>query len=317
MGEIKPDVRATLILGDAGVWPASTEEVQSGMIPGILEAVKAGCANAGRRLAGMLPAAAGAWPFGRADWESRGPSVLSVPLLMGSVVERLSGRLRPHGFVFPESPVSLWPALISITQNTGVSIPVGTSREALQALRSLFEGLPARVTFNSLDENAALVPEARMQLVLSEMGLIRSVAGPRGSEWRLSTRPVTVGALRAIEGWYREALEVAASELEPLVSAAVANAAVGNATMISAAAQDREEIRGLVALVAAGQAALAVPLPEANKSPGGILGRIARMLAGQGANVPDLTIWEDPWSIWDFSVNAARMDVAGEGSASP
>lgn len=300
MGGLEPGARAALVLGDTGVWPVSAEEVPASIMPEIVEAVTTGCADVGKRLATMLPAASGTWPFGPVDWELRGPSVLSVPVLMGSVVARLSGALRPHRFAVPESPVSLWPVVISITPDAAISIPAGTGREAVRALRSLFEGQPMRVTFNSLDENAALVPDARTHLVLSEMGLIRSVAGPRGSEWRLATRPVTVAALRAIKGWYRDAVEVAVSGLEPVVSAA---------------AEDREEMRGLVALVASGQAALALPLPEANKSRGGILGRIARVIAGQSASVPGLTVWEDPWSIWDFSVNAARMGVASEGMA--
>ena len=291
MSKLEPGGGTAVVLGDRRAWPEHAEQISAGRVSEIVEAVRAGCEATGQRLAAMLPAAAGTWPFGASDWELRGHSILSVPVLMGSVVARLCGTLRPHRFATPETTASLWPAVIPITPSVAVSVPAGTAREALEALRTLFEGVPARVTFNSLDENGSLVPDARSQIVLAGLGLVKSVTGPRGSGWRLVNKPITVAALRAIGRWYRDAVETAVSGLQPVVIAATG---------------EREEVQGLVALIAAGQAARTMPLPEANRSKNGILGRLARMMAGRGANVPGLTIWEDPWSVWDFSVEMAH-----------
>ncbi|MDP2856620.1 MAG: hypothetical protein Q8P50_01415 [Bacillota bacterium] len=282
---------AVVVLGEAGPWPQEQEQVSPGLISRFVETMKPGCEALGVRLAGTLSAAAEAWPFGAQDWALRGHSVLSVPVLMGSVVARLTRGLSVSRVVIPATTTSLWPMVIPITPHLAVSIPAGTDRQALESLRSLFTGLPMRVTFNTLDETGSIVPDARSQLVLAELGLARTATGPHGTEWRLAHKPVATSTLRAIREWYAVTVETAASGLEPLVRS------VGTDAPASA---------GLAALVAAGQTARAVPLPEVDKVRGGFLGRLARIIVGRGASVPGLTIWENPWSVWDFSVEMAR-----------
>jgi hypothetical protein len=177
--------------------------------------------------------------------------------------------------------------VIPITPYVGVSVPAGTDGKALESLKSLFAGVPMRVTFNSLDERGFLVPDARSQLVLAEFGLIRTATGPHGSRWRLASSPVTVAALEAIRPWYCEATETAVTGLKACVESLE---------------PDQMGLGALAALVAAGQTARAIPLPDTDRSRGGLLGRLARVLAGRGAGAPGLTLWDNPWSVSDFSL---------------
>jgi len=291
MSDLRPAAAGgVVILGEAGPWPRKEERISPDVVVKFAETMKPGCEALGAELAGTFSAAAEAWPFGAQDWASRAHSVLSVPVLMGSVVARLTQGLPVSRVAAPDTATSLWPVVIPITPYVAVSIPAGTDRQALESLRSLFTGLPMRVTFNTLDETGSLVPDTRSQLVLAELGLARTAAGRHGTEWRVVHKPVTASALQAIRAWYRDVVETAVSSLEPLVRSLGA---------------DEPGQAGLIALIAAGQTARAIPLPDVDKARGGLWGRLARMMAGRGASVPGLTLWDNPWAISDFSVKMA------------
>jgi hypothetical protein len=75
--------------------------------------------------------------------------------------------------------------------------------------------------------------------------------------------------------------------------------------LVRSVGADEAASAGLAALIAAGQTARAIPLPEGDRAKSGFLGRLARIIAGRGASVPGLTLWENPWAISDFSVEMA------------
>jgi len=247
-----------------------------------------------RALRNMMPEAGDAWLYGPEDWSQRGHAVVSFAVLMASAVKRLSTISGAAGFSYPEEIENLWPDFLPVTHRLALGLPAGTSVEAMSSLVKMLEVPHVRVSLSSLDDSGVLIPDGRSQILLSEAGIIRGAAASSGYSWRLAQKPIDVRALKSISAWLKEAVDVAASCLIPVVE--------GTRQMDAGR-------RGAALIIAAGQAAAHIPLSDQGRARGsGLAALLGKMLGGSGARIRGLSIWGDPWGVFSECLEMARVE---------